>query len=78
MLRRPGWTAGNSIVLLLRRESGEGRRHAESFRQGTPQLQISWSGEMVLGSSGLDRFTAGQRQPRGEPAIEHKTRTSSW
>lgn len=57
---RDGWAAGNSIVVMIRHESGEGVRVAESFRQGTPTLKVRWEGEMVLGSSGLDTYVAGQ------------------
>lgn len=57
---RDGWAAGNSIVVMIRHESGEGVRMAESFRQGTPTLKVQWEGEMVLGSSGLDTYVAGQ------------------
>jgi hypothetical protein len=57
---RQGWAAGNSIVIMIRHESGEGVRIAESFRQGTPTLKVRWEGEMVLGSSGLDTYVSGQ------------------
>ena len=57
---RNGWAAGNSIVIMIRHESGEGVRVAESFRQGTPELKVKWEGEMVLGSSGLDTYVSGQ------------------
>lgn len=57
---RDGWAAGNSIVIMIRHGSGEGVRVAESFRQGTPTLKVRWEGEMILGSSGLDTYVAGQ------------------
>jgi len=60
VLERDGWSAGNSIVFLIRHESGDGVRIAESFRQGTPELKVRWEGEMVLGSSGLDTYISGQ------------------
>ncbi len=73
---RDGWAAGNSIVVMIRHESGEGVRMAESFRQGTPTLKVRWDGEMVLGSSGLDTYVAGQHATelrRGVPGTAADT-----
>ena len=70
VLERDGWSAGNSIVFLIRHESGDGVRIAESFRQGTPELKVRWEGEMVLGSSGLDTYIAGQHASELERGFE--------